>query len=104
VPAHVLAESFSVLTRLPAPHRLGGDVAGRLLARRFGPGDVLPASAALQRTAVAHLAGLGIEGGAVYDGLVGLTAKQHGQRLITRDRRAARTYELLEVDFELVDS
>jgi predicted nucleic acid-binding protein len=103
VPAHVLVESFSVLTRLPAPHRLDGDVVRRLLALRFPSSQVLPASSALQRSVVERLARLGVEGGAVYDGLVGLTAAQHHEVLLTRDRRAARTYELVGVRFELVE-
>ncbi len=39
----------------------------------------------------------------VYDGYVGLTAAAHGELLLSRDRRAARTYELLSVPFELVE-
>ncbi len=104
VPAHVLVESFSVLTRLPAPHRLTGDVARRLLAGRFGSREVLTESAALQRSIVERLARIGVEGGAVYDALVGLTAAQHGEMLLTRDRRAARTYELVGVTFQLVEA
>lgn len=102
-PAHVLIESFSVLTRLPSPHRLDGDVARRLLAGRFAAGDILTASASLQRSVLQQLADLGVEGGAVYDGLVALTARQHAETLLTRDRRAVRTYDLLQVEYELIE-
>ncbi len=102
VPAHVLVESFSVLTRLPAPHRLTGNVARRLLAGRFASSEVLTESAPLQRSIVDRLARIGVEGGAVYDALVGLTAAQYDEVLLTRDRRAARTYELVGVTFQLV--
>lgn len=44
VPGHVLLETYSVLTRLPAPHRLQAQLAGRLLSARFRPEDVLVAS------------------------------------------------------------
>lgn len=37
VPAHVLVESYSVLTRLPAPSRLAPAAAADLLARLPGP-------------------------------------------------------------------
>jgi predicted nucleic acid-binding protein len=104
VPAHVLVESFSVLTRLPAPHRLTGDVARRLLSGRFTSSEVLTESAALQRSIVDRLARLGVEGGAVYDALVGLTAAQHAEVLLTRDRRATRTYELVGATFRLVEA
>ncbi|MBK9180934.1 MAG: hypothetical protein IPM45_15460 [Acidimicrobiales bacterium] len=63
---------------------------------------MLAASASLQRSLVRRLAAPGVEGGAVYDGLVGLTAAQHGETLLTRDRRAIRTYELLGVRYEVV--
>ena len=33
IPAHVLFETYSVLTRLPAPHRLAARAAAELIAR-----------------------------------------------------------------------
>jgi hypothetical protein len=44
----------------------------------------------------------GISGGAVYDGLIGLTAATAECRLLTRDGRASKTYERLGVDYHLV--
>ncbi len=95
VPAHVLVESYSVLTRLPAPHRLSAAVAADLIARVPGEPLVLPpeAYAGTLRT----LARAGIRGGAAYDGLVGATAAAHGRRLVTLDRRAIPTYEAVGV-------
>lgn len=49
-----------------------------------------------------RLAPLGISGGATYDALVGEAARTAGHRLLTRDQRARRTYDLLGVDYELV--
>jgi hypothetical protein len=43
-----------------------------------------------------------IVGGAVYDALVALTAREAGAELLTLDERAVRTYELLGIDFQLV--
>lgn len=103
IPGHVLAESYSVLTRLPSPHRLDAAVARTLLAGWFDQGGVLAASARLQRSLVHACGDAGIEGGAVYDGLVGLTARDHGEILLTRDRRAVRTYERLGIEYELLD-
>lgn len=40
LPAHVLIESYSVLTRLPAPHRASGDIVEAFMAERF-PGALL---------------------------------------------------------------
>jgi toxin FitB len=43
------------------------------------------------------LARLGIAGGAVYDALVALAAKEHGAALATRDARARGTYDAVGV-------
>ena len=51
---------------------------------------------------VQRLAGAGIAGGAVYDALIGLTAAQHGAELVTRDVRAAATYEALAVPHRVI--
>ena len=44
----------------------------------------------------------GVAGGAVYDALVGEAARVNGCRLLTRDQRAKRTYELLGVDHQIL--
>lgn len=44
-----------------------------------------------------------IAGGAVYDALVGRADAADGRVLLTRDRRAVRTYRLLEVAHQMVD-
>jgi predicted nucleic acid-binding protein len=49
-----------------------------------------------------YLAVHNVIGGATYDALVGSTARAAGATLLTRDRRALRTYELLQVEYELV--
>ena len=43
------------------------------------------------------LSRLGIAGGAVYDALVALAAKEHGAALATRDARAHGTYDAVGV-------
>jgi predicted nucleic acid-binding protein len=43
------------------------------------------------------LSGLGIAGGAVYDALVALAAKEHDMVLATRDARARGTYDAVGV-------
>ena len=100
LPAHVLVECYSVLTRLPAPHRVAPPDAGAVLgALRVKPVS-LPA--ARQASLVPELARLGIRGGAVYDALVARTAAHHDLELVTRDRRARATYDRLGVRYELV--
>lgn len=102
VPVHVLLESFSVLTRLPQPRRLAATTAAHVLGAAFQASAVLTPTAGSQRTMVARLAGAGVVGGAVYDGLVAITTDEQGYVLLTRDRRAIRTYDVLGIDYRLV--
>ena len=100
LPAHVLIESYSVLTRLPAPHRAGPGVVEAFLAERF-PAKLLilpqPAYRVLLKTAAAS----GVSGGAIYDALVAITVKHAGAVLLTRERRAAAIYDSIGVRYEL---
>lgn len=88
---HALVETYSVLTRLPGDIRLDPIDAARLLTERWSAPLILSVSEtqALPET----VARLGIAGGAVYDALIGLAAKEHGALLATRDKRARATYE-----------
>ena len=97
---HAAFETYSVLTRLPAPLRRTPSAVQRLLAARFPGTCFLSADGA--RECLAGLAGLGIAGGSVYDALVGAAAAEHGIRLATRDRRAVDVYRSLKVDFEIL--
>lgn len=92
---HALAETFSVLTRLPGDARVSPADACTLIDALFGQPIVL--SAQLQQRAHRELGKVNIAGGAVYDGLVALAAREHGLTLATRDARARSTYEALGV-------
>jgi toxin FitB len=97
---HAANETYAVLTRLPGDARLSPGDALRLLDARFEPPVMLDAESA--RAAFAVLADLDIAGGATYDGLIALAAKQSGRPLASRDRRAEGTYRRLGVDVELL--
>lgn len=97
---HALAETYSVLTRLPGDARLAAEDAARLLDARFAA--PLTLSGPRAQTVHATLSRLGVAGGAVYDGLVALAAKQHGVALATRDARARGTYDAVGVKVILV--
>lgn len=97
---HALAETYSVLTRLPGDARLSAEDAARLLGARFTTPLTLSGPSA--RKVHATLSSLGIAGGAVYDGLVALAAKEHGVALATRDARARGTYDAVGVKVILV--
>jgi len=92
---HALAETYSVLTRLPGDLRVAPADAARLLGERFAQPLLLGPEV------VGHLpdvlSQLGIAGGAVYDALVALAAAEHGADLATRDARAKSTYETVGV-------
>ena len=99
---HSLAETYSVLTRLPGDARVAPADAVRLIDANFGPPALLPATTAAAVPML--LAELNIVGGAVYDGLVGLAAKSNSLPLATRDLRAAATYNALGVKvIEILD-
>jgi predicted nucleic acid-binding protein len=100
--AHVAAETYSVLTRMPPPHRTGADTAAEALARRL-PSAHLTLDASSHASAPTRLAAAGISAGATYDGLIALTALEHDLELLSRDQRAARTYRALGARFRLID-
>jgi predicted nucleic acid-binding protein len=88
---HALAETYSVLTRLPGDLRLAPVDAARLVTERFAAPYVLGRDGYERLPEV--LSRLGIAGGAVYDALVGRAAVEHSATLATRDIRAKATYE-----------
>lgn len=100
VPAHVLLETYSVLTRLPAPHRLAPSDAAHLVSAVGAAALSLPGPE--QADLVSALGRAQVRGGAAYDALVAQTAHHHGLRLLTRDRRARRVYDLIGVDYSLI--
>ena len=99
IAGHALVESFSVLTRLPGL-RLAAEDALRLLSSSFP--DVCALDEPKHHQVVRVLAEAGVEGGAVYDGLVGLAAKAAERELVTMDARASSTYRRLGVRFRLL--
>ena len=98
---HAVFETYSVLTRLPVELRLSADQAVTVLASAFPEDCWLEAAAT--RDLRDRLAGLGIVGGAVYDALVGQASAANGRILLTRDRRAERTYRVLGVTYRMVE-
>jgi len=92
---HALAETYSVLTRLPGDVRLAPPDAARLMKERFVAPLLLGQGTAARIPET--LGRLGIAGGAVYDALVAMAAAEHGATLATRDRRAKATYEIVGV-------
>ena len=100
VVGHVLLETYSVLTRLPAPHRISATSAGQALGGLTWRVVGLPGQT--QADLLSACSSQGISGGAVYDALVAATASHHGLTLVTSDGRARRTYTPLQADLLVI--
>ena len=98
---HVLVETYSVLTRLPEPHRAPPELARDFLLAAV-KGDPLQLDAAAARALPGRLHECGVTGGATFDGLIALTAAAHDATLVSLDQRAADTYRRCGVRFELL--
>jgi predicted nucleic acid-binding protein len=94
-------EAFSVLTRLPPGWRLSAANAAALLRRNF-PGAPLWLTGEGSARVYALIAESAVLGNAVYDALVAQAALDHDRTLLTLDRRAERTYQLVGVNYELL--
>ncbi len=75
---------------------VASDIVRRAFPRRcwLGPDDY--------DDLASRLSVLGIVGGGVYDALVGQAAAAHAAILLTRDRRAERTYAVLGLNYEFI--
>ena len=101
VVGHAIAESYSVLTRLPEPHRAAPELARDFLTEAcIGAPFILDAEGV--RGLPARLVTCGVAGGATVDGLIALTAASHDVTLLSLDRRAVDTYRRCGVRFELL--
>lgn len=102
IPAHVMLETYAVLTRLPPPHRAPSDLVVMFLKQRFTASPLtLPETA--QASLLEQISASGLTGGAIYDALIGATARHAGATLITRDRRAARAYDVVGAKYEYLE-
>ena len=97
-----MLETYSVLTGFPPPYRSSPAVVLEWMENRFA--GLLPVPTPEQhRDLVSKLAAAGRIGGAVYDGLIGLSAMLADAELVTADKRAAGIYDLLGVHWLRLD-
>jgi len=89
IAAHAIAETYAVLTRLPAPHSLAPSDAWTLVRTNFVENAALVSLDGPAHVAVLEkLAGEGIGGGRTYDGLIAACADAtHAKALLTFNRR-----------------
>lgn len=101
VPAHALLETYAALTALPAPYRQDPAVVQEWFAAEFP--TILPYP---QPPAVAELlqalAAAGLRSGAVYDGIVALSAIAAQVPLVTADQRAIPVYHMLAAELRVL--
>ncbi len=102
VVAHCLLETYSVLTRLPAPHRMAPEVVANYLQLAFGSRTVVSLGPTELRQLVQTCCGLALAGGAIYDAVIAATCATEKIKLMTLDARARSTYVALGVDHVLV--
>ncbi|MEO7744478.1 MAG: type II toxin-antitoxin system VapC family toxin [Usitatibacter sp.] len=89
---HCALETYSVLTRLPPPHRTSDHLVRDFLETRF-PQPYLRLGEKAYKDFILGLADAGVTGGAAYDALVAATAASCDAELVTCDRRALPIYE-----------
>ena len=74
--AHSLVEAFSVLTRLPEPHRLRPEDALALIEANWGETRLVALAGSDYRSTLRRCREVGIGGGAVYDALIAACARK----------------------------
>jgi predicted nucleic acid-binding protein len=101
--AHTTAETFSVLSSSQGVYRIKPravvDYLDEFVDRGVAP--VQPRSGSY-REALDLLLGAGRAGGAIYDALIALTARDAGATLVSLDRRAEPTYALCGVETRML--
>jgi predicted nucleic acid-binding protein len=97
--AHAAVESYSVLTRLPPPHRASSSIVHAFLTERFIE-PYLTLSETGYEELLATVAARQILGGPAYDALIAFTAAEHDATLLSLDQRAAATYEAVGATVE----
>lgn len=97
VASHAVAETFSVLSTLPVSPRLDPSQAWHLIRESILPeASLVSLSGKEYVDLMSQLAGIGIVGGAVYDGLHAAAAEKSGvDRLYTFNRRDFQRLETL---------
>lgn len=85
VAAHSLAETYAVLTALPARPRISPTAAARLIRENIeGSAEVVSLTASDYALVVRQLSELGLSGGAIYDALIARAAQRsRADRLLT---------------------
>jgi hypothetical protein len=101
LPAHVLAEAVSVLSRLPNGYAVPLHDAVAMI-RRIADGRVRQLRGDRYLLTFGAVASAGLGGSAIYDAITGATSREHDATLLTLDRKAQRTYQAVGASFQLL--
>ena len=100
LPLHSLVETYSVLTRLPSPHRLSPLAAVQLLEAQRTSLRLVGLASDDGWEFIRGLARSGIHGGRTYDALIATSARKGGAaRILTLN---SRHFEELDPELEVV--
>ncbi len=99
--AHVLAESYATLTRLPQPFRLSPTDCQGFLTSAFHAQPLSLSSGGYLRT-LDFVAERGLAGRAVYDCLIAETARENDAVLMSLDHRAAVRYSMIGAEHQML--
>lgn len=97
--AHAAIESYSVLTRLPPPHRAQPWIVHAFIAQQFPDPFITLSETGYQELLATVTAGQ-ILGGPACDALIAFTAAEHQATLVSLDQRATPTYEAVGATVE----
>lgn len=100
--AHTIAEAYSVLSASGGVYRAEPRAVLDYLDQFLAEGPPIPVAPAAYREALDLLVADGRPGGAVYDALIGLAARDAGVTLASLDGRAQPVYELCGVDVRML--
>lgn len=100
--AHTTAETYSVLSAPTGVYRAGADAVRAYLDQFLKGSPPIQPRPATYREALRLLADAGRGGGAIYDALIALAARDAEATLVSLDLRAQRTYELCGVEARLL--
>ena len=92
--AHALAEAYSVLTRLPSPHRLSPEDAFTLLDANWGQSQTVALSSRDYWNLIRAASESAVTGGLLYDAIIVATAKKaRAEKLWTWNLRHLARFE-----------
>jgi predicted nucleic acid-binding protein len=101
--APTVAETYAVLTSASGPYRLDPKLALRYLVQFITETQTVAPPPSAYAEALELLTSLDLPGAAVFDALIGLTAREAALTLVTVDRVAADIYQLCGATVRLLE-